>query len=267
MKSAKVDATTILVSDLHEYPINPNEQDSATFANLVEEIASDGFGEPLVVVPRTNIDPGAPGYTVVSGNHRLKAVKQLGYAAVDCVVQDWDAETCKIKVVRRNNVRGKTNAAKFTQLVDSISGLTNDQIVEAMAFRSIDEFADLYNRQEVKPKKVDTETPYEHLIDGLSLILNQLFNDYGHTIPHGFMYFMWGSQFHLSILSNARTKEVLNKLCEECVERGLDINDALGAVLSVGLDNLNLDDALELNKHISRPGDASFIPILEDEDE
>ena len=241
---AKVDTTHLPIVDLHPFPGNPNEQDALTFASLLEEIAVDGFDEPLAVVPRTKMIPGEPGYVVVSGNHRLKALKQLGYTSVDCVIHhDWDLETCKIKVVKRNMMRGETDPAKFTKIVDELQGFTHDQLCDMMAFKDIDHFASLYeSKSEPKIPVDEAGAQYENLIDGLSLILNQLFSEYGDTVPHGYLYFMWGKAHHLAVMASPRTKKLVNAIARSCEEQGKDINEALANILTAGMEALEGTD-------------------------
>ena len=107
--------TLIPVDQLFEHEANPNVQESLVFGNLLSEIAEDGFEEAIAVVKS---DSG--GYTVVSGNHRLRAAKELGIQELPCFIHDWNEETIKIKLVRRNMLRGELDSSKFTKLVDSI---------------------------------------------------------------------------------------------------------------------------------------------------
>lgn len=240
-KNAKVDAILIPLDKLELFPDNPNEEDAITFNNLIEEIEQDGFDQPLVVIPAENLlGPTKAGkYVVVSGNHRLEALKSSGHNAVDCVVRDWDAEKAKIKVVRRNMLSGEINPKKFTQLVNSLmDNYTPDQIADAMGFKSIDQFQKLYkdelNKQD-KEGKDATKSKEVNLIEGLSIILNRLFAEYGDTVPYNFMFFLVGSKVHLVVQANTKLKRVLELITKKCVEDHLDINLVLTGLLGVGI--------------------------------
>lgn len=240
-KVAKVKTCTLPVSELYEYPVNPNEQDPATFERLVQEIVTDGFDEPPTVVPRSVVEGfGHEGYTVVSGNHRLKALQRLEYDEVDCVIHyDWDADTCKLKVMRRNKISGKPNPERFTALVDSVNGLTHDQIAEGMGLDDMEEFAALYQRQTQAPPKKEAADPVMGLLDGLGTIINRLVTEYGDTVPNSFLFFLYGKKVHLTVQSTKRLNRVLNDITRRCVERGVDLSRVFPMLLEAGVEALD----------------------------
>ena len=234
-KIAQTESQLIPIDQLHECPYNPNEQDAVTFANLTEEINNDGFDEPLVVVPRKVVEgPGADGYSVISGNHRLKACRELGYEAVQCSVKNWDRETCKIKIVRRNVMKGEQDPHKFTELVDSLNNAyTSDQLSDMMGFKDIDEFAKYYlEEQERRGGGMNVKaTSAEDLMDGLTMIVNQLFAEYGDTIPYGFIYFMYGGKPHLMVQCDDLLVKTVKVITDICKERKKDIAEFLEEML------------------------------------
>lgn len=248
MSNPKFDPVMIKVDQLHEFPGNPNEQDPVTFNNLVEEIERDGWDEPVIVVPRDKIEPGKPGYTVVSGNHRLKAAQVLDYAEIPCVVKsDWDDEQSKIKVIRRNNIRGENNPAKFAKLIDSFENkYTPDQLADMMGFKDLADFEKLYDKeqedQDNKAKEGVADAKEEiNLIDGLSLILNRLFAEYGDTVPFSFLFFLYGSKIHLVVQTNTKLRKLLEMITTRCVKDGLDVNLVLTGLLGLGVKATNFE--------------------------
>lgn len=265
MSEARVKAQLIPIEELFHFPENPNSQSLHIFGELTAEIAEDGFSEPLTVIPKYKLEPGAPGYVVVSGNHRLDAVKKLGYTAVDCVVQDWDADTARIKVVRRNLIKGETDPAKFVKLVDSINGYTHDQISEAMGFRDIEAFSEMYAAEkDFGGYGSPVATPVENVFDGLSTILNRLFVEYGDSIPYSYMFFLYGSKPHLTVLANNNLKQFLNVLVKLSNKNNIDINALFTAVLNKGLENIDLDDQElidSLSKNEEQEGQDPWIHI------
>lgn len=249
MKQAEFDPVMISVTELHEYPGNPNEQDPVTFNNLVEEIEEDGFQEPIIVVPRENIEgPGHEGYTIVSGNHRFKASMVLDAEEVPCFVMDWDAEKSKIKVVRRNLLRGEVDPKKFTKLVQSFGEqYSQDELADMMGFKDIESFEKLYASElagadaEGDQGAADAKDEM-NLIDGLSLILNRLFSEYGETVPHSFMFFLYGSKIHLVAQANTKLKKMLELITQRCVDDALDINLVLTGLLGLGMKATNFEE-------------------------
>jgi len=259
---ARVNTVSIPLKEIFKFPGNPNVQDSNTFANLVEEIAEDGFEEPLIVVPRENIEPGLEGFYVVSGNHRLLALKKLGFQEVDCVVhEDWDADQARIKVVKRNQMRGSPDPDKFSKLVSHLTEYTHDQLADAMGFRDIDEFAEVYRTKDSAVEVDDAGRHYENLIDGMKLILNRMFSDYGESVPYGFMYFLWGKKIHMAIMASRKTKKHINRIALECNRYGIDFNKVLGTVLEAGIASVKFHEYEDEDDK----GDLEFIPLSDHE--
>lgn len=228
----------IKVSNLDEFEGNPNVQDPNTFTNLVKEIEEDGFQEPLLVVPGN--EKGR--YVVVSGNHRLKAAKILAFEELPCVVhEDWDLDQQKFKVVRRNLLKGELDATKFTKLVDSLDkNYTPDELADAMGFNTTDDFERMYMlEQEMEQRQAgaiaaqiaEKET---NAVDGLGVILNRLFSEYGDTIPHSFMFFSFGNKMHTMVLMNSKLKMVFEELALKVAREGMDMNEVLSASIVEG---------------------------------
>ena len=241
---AKVEITSLPIDKLYEFPGNPNEEDTLVFNNLIKEIDQDGFDQPLVVVPAKNVlGIDKEGYVVVSGNHRLKALKtNSSYETVDCVIKDWDAEKAKIKVVRRNLLVGELNSKKFTELVDSLATpYTTDQLADIMGFTSIEEFEKSYHKEVEEQESVCADPGFtagnkpEDLIDGLSNIINHLFAEYGETVIYSFMFFLFGSKVHLAVQANTQLKKILEIITKRCIADKLDINLILTGLLSLAL--------------------------------
>jgi hypothetical protein len=243
----------IKVSDLEEFDLNPNTQDPTTFSNLVEEINLDGFDEPLIVVPN---EKNPSKFTVISGNHRLKASKVLCFEELPCIIkEDWSLDEQKMKVVRRNMLKGELDAAKFSKLVDSLdANYTPEQLANMMGFNSTDAFERMYlldteleQRQNaaIAAQVAEKET---NAIDGLGIILNRLFSEYGDTLPHSFMFFDYGNKINIMLLMNSRLKKVIEELTLKCAKEGLDINEVLSACIVEGNKIVGAGDGADLNK-------------------
>jgi len=239
MKAAEIALQRVALRDLHEFPNNPNEQDNLTFNNLINDIQEDGYDEAMAVVPRNVFDEELDGYYVVSGNHRLRALGKLGYTSADVAVKSWDAEESKVKVMRRNMIRGQPNPQKFTKLVDSIkTPYTEDQLADAMGFTDIDKFAELYNKETEnrKSKRDDVSTDPAQLFDGMTTIINKLFEEYGDTVPYNFMFFLLGGKIHCTVQANKKLKKLLTKVSKKCVKDNKSINDVLTGLLAIGME-------------------------------
>ena len=64
----------ISLNQLQEAPWNPNREDASMLQHLEASIRRYGLVEPLVVRPAQDSH-----FEVLSGNHRLKILKSLGF--------------------------------------------------------------------------------------------------------------------------------------------------------------------------------------------
>ena len=95
--------TRIAVDNLVPHPGNPNRMSKRNFAKLVHNIERTGRYEPLLVRPcpkKTGL------FQIINGYHRWKALRQLGYEAVDAVVWDIDDEDADILLATLNHLGG-----------------------------------------------------------------------------------------------------------------------------------------------------------------
>jgi len=234
------------VTDLYELPYNSNVQDPVTFNNLVDEIKRDGFDEPLVVVPRSLHDTNdkLSGYYVVSGNHRLKAGRVLNFEEMPCIIKhSWDREKSKIKSIRRNNIKGENDPAKFTRLVESLeTNYDPAQLSDVLGFKDIDALMEVYQQEQQEEEERQQDTLADtgskpNLVDALSLILNRIFAEFGDTVPYSFLYFVYGTKAHLVVQANTALKKTLETITRRCIDDALDINTVFTGLLELGIAN------------------------------
>lgn len=118
-------AVLIPVEDLVLCDWNVNEMDEPEFAALLEEVRDGGFDEPGQVIPITEGDHAGK-YLLLGGEHRKKVCLALEMDHMPCVIKehltDADEATVMMWTVRRNNIRGKINAARFAELQKRITG-------------------------------------------------------------------------------------------------------------------------------------------------
>jgi len=80
--NSEIDVSAIMVAG-----DNPRETfDAAKLASLAESIRLHGLQQPLIV--RAPVDGALPGYVLVAGERRLRAVKLLGWQTVPCRVSN-----------------------------------------------------------------------------------------------------------------------------------------------------------------------------------
>ena len=110
--------TNIAIDDLVPNSDNPNRMSKGTFAKLVGHIKRTGNYEP-VVVRSAEGDKG--NYQILNGHHRVKALKQLGYDSVDCVVWDVDEAEALLLLSTLNRLCGSDDVYKKSAIISTLS--------------------------------------------------------------------------------------------------------------------------------------------------
>jgi ParB-like chromosome segregation protein Spo0J len=128
----------IAIEKLAAHPDNPNRMSKGNFAKLVRNIERTGRYEPLVVRPcpatnchsceSRNPDTGGKGkrdcFQIINGHHRLRALQELGYKAVDAIVWDIDDGDTDILLATLNRLGGSNVLQKKLALVERLNKRT-----------------------------------------------------------------------------------------------------------------------------------------------
>ena len=105
----------LAIESLNEAPWNPNHMDEITLSRLIESLNRYGLVEPLVV--RTKEDYS---YEVLSGNHRFKAVKNMEFNSIPCVVVNLNDAEAMLLAQTLNGIHGEDDQAQKGELFKSI---------------------------------------------------------------------------------------------------------------------------------------------------
>lgn len=253
--SAIVKVFDIPIEDLIESKENPNEQTEAAFDQLVETIRTEGFDEPVKVVPSLK-EPGK--YIIYSGHHRVKAAKVLKYKIVPCVIKEgWSEDERKIALIRENHLRGGTNPAKFTQLWNELSKKYDSSVLRLQMGITQDEvFKKLYKQIEknlnpAQKKKLAEAKEAITSVDGLSSALNGIFKEKGADLDHGFVVFNFGGKNHHYIQSDKQLQGLLEKLEDQVRTKGLLMADAFKFLLGApDLSKVKKSDKVEERRQV-----------------
>ena len=110
-----MEVTEIPLTQLTNSPWNPNHMGAETLAQLRESLRRYGVVQPLVVRPM-----GPETYQVLSGNQRLEALGELGWANAPCVeVQLGDAQAQLLAQVL-NQLHGEDDLGLRGELLHSV---------------------------------------------------------------------------------------------------------------------------------------------------
>ena len=239
--------TTLPVQSLKEDPRNTQKQTRKTFNDLKENIRKHGFDEPIIVT----VNADGETYTIRSGNHRFRAGKSLGMDEFPCIVHEWDELEAALQNVRRNVARGAQDASAFTSLVDHLKldfDTDIDAIQEGMAFADDEDFARLYQLEQEEAGQTPAssngggsrgDTPDSahktKMLDDLGIVLSHIFDEFGGTVPCGFIVFPASGKHHMFVQATSSLKKVLAPIAERCLQENIDLNVALTGLLQIGI--------------------------------
>lgn len=241
----KIWQTTLLPAEqLNEDPANTQRQDRKTFEELKKNIQEHGFDENLLVT----LNEDGETYTIRSGNHRFRAGRAAGMVEFPCVIrEDWDEVQAALQSVRRNYARGEIDRVAFTAVVDDLQSshsVNLEDIYEGMGFNDAEAFSVYYEKEREKEEQIarDVVAGSEgaakvRLMDDLGLVLSHIFEEYGDTVPCGFIVFPAGGKKHMFIQSTNALKKVLGSVAGRCRETDLDLSTAVAGLLQIGINN------------------------------
>ena len=105
----------IPLEQLHGAPWNANHMDDGMMDHLRESVRRYGLVENLVVRP---LGPGS--YEVLSGNQRLRLLRELGISTVPCFAVAVDDANARLLAQALNRVRGQDDLGLKAELVREV---------------------------------------------------------------------------------------------------------------------------------------------------
>jgi len=116
------------IEKLREAPWNPNQMDETNLGRLTESLSRYGLVEPLVVRPGEDSF-----YEVLSGNQRLKAISNMGFNTVPCVVVSLNDAEAMLLAQALNSLRGEDDQAlKGSLLKTVLSSVPEDRVLSLL---------------------------------------------------------------------------------------------------------------------------------------
>ncbi len=113
------------LNQLREAPWNPNQMEKNGLARLRESVRRYGLVQNLAVRP---IDKDT--YEVLSGNQRLKVLKEAGFPHAPCVVVNLDDAHARLLAEALNHIRGEDDLGLRAELVRKVlETISEDEVV------------------------------------------------------------------------------------------------------------------------------------------
>jgi ParB family chromosome partitioning protein len=119
-----LDVRHIPVNAIKPNPDNPNEMSDATFGTLRGDIRDNGYTQPILVRP---VDEG---FQIIDGEHRWRAVSELGFASIPAIVwESTDEDDAKLRLITMNRLRGEFVPLKMAYVIaDLAERIPEDQL-------------------------------------------------------------------------------------------------------------------------------------------
>jgi len=80
-------------------------------------------------------------------------------------------------------------------------------------------------------------------VDALSDVLNNIFADYGETVPQDFLFFAYKGKVHLLVMMNEELKSEVEGMVSILKENELSVNDYMLEVLKNGRNETNSEES------------------------
>ncbi len=108
-----------------------------------------------------------------------------------------------------------------------------------------DDFAKMFVESEEKEHEQAREFIGEiaekaKVFENLNIVISELMNTYGDTVPNSFIIFPLGGKKHMLVSATPSLKATLETLTKHSVTTGIDLNILLGGLLAIGLHNTKL---------------------------
>lgn len=113
---------------LKEAPWNPNRMDAATLAKLKISISRFGLVENLVV--RAISDDN---YEILSGNHRLRLLKEMNIKTAPCLIVEVDDAKARLLAQALNHLQGEDDIGLKAVMMEKIlDSLSQEEVLEIL---------------------------------------------------------------------------------------------------------------------------------------
>lgn len=103
------------VGDIDPDESNANEMDAGLYEALVNDIREYGFTQPILV------RPVGDRFRLIDGEHRWRAVSELGFATIPSIVIDADDDDAKLRLLSMNRFRGDFVPIKLAYVIADLA--------------------------------------------------------------------------------------------------------------------------------------------------
>lgn len=149
---------TVLLETLHPAKWNPNSLPLKKYNHLKREIVRVGIVRPILVM----MDG-----TIINGEHRWRAAREMGFSEVPICRLDVDEATAKTLSVNLNAIHGEMDQDKLAMVIAGLEiDFPKDDLLEILDYTEKDlaKVMESSSRDMDKPKEPPKPKPIEPLL-------------------------------------------------------------------------------------------------------
>ena len=144
----ELDLRHLPVTEIEPDPENSNEMSEGLYRALVDDIFENGFTQPILV------RPVGEKWMIIDGEHRWRAVTELGVNTIPSVVIEADDDDAHARLITMNRFRGDPIPVKQANLIAKLAKRTEPD--------------KLRKRLGMEPTEFDGKLRLANFSDGLS---------------------------------------------------------------------------------------------------
>ncbi len=139
----KLKTKKLAIDAVQPNPWNPNRQSDRAYEAEKESIQAFGFLDPITV---RQLPEG--GYQIVDGEHRWKAMKELGASEISANVVELTDDQAKKLTIILNETRGQADRVDLAKLLAELQPVLGDDLITGLPY-SGDELDELLKLADV----------------------------------------------------------------------------------------------------------------------
>jgi ParB family chromosome partitioning protein len=233
---------------------NCNYMSEKEFEELKQAIRLNGI-EPIIVRPKNDW------YEVIDGEHRFRAVKELGFTSIPAIVVETDDEDAKARTIVYNIIRGRIDYIKLSEII--LEEFKNGSPPESIAtkyFMNIDDVNKLLELEKLAPetkayiqdtiRRKNTNITLQHLV----LIANTP-KEYQQTIAQATINYQLSTpelKALIQLYTTETTKQKTKETQKETEEQEKEIKAEIGEIGERGSPGEKLRSLLKHKKTLTK---------------
>lgn len=131
---SRIRSAVVSLDKLQPNPWNPNVMNSEMYRKELASIRKFGYVNPMLVREL------AGGYQIIDGEHRLKALRQLGYEEAEVtIIEGLPDEEAKQLTIVLNETRGRADPEKLATLLRGLlEDVPKSDLLDVLPFSPVD---------------------------------------------------------------------------------------------------------------------------------